>query len=96
MNGQGRDPERTKAAPPHARSAADVAADLGVDPAQGLAEDEVRRRRDEHGPNRLREAETRSAAAILIEQFRSMVIVILVVAGAWNWPAATWCRRICA
>jgi len=53
-----------------------------VDPEQGLNEEEVRRRIEQHGPNRIREAKTRSVWRILIEQFKSMVIIVLVIAGA--------------
>ncbi len=66
---------------PHATSPAEVAEALGVDPSQGLSEDGVRRRREAHGPNRLRETEGRSVVALLLQQFRSIVVLILVAAA---------------
>jgi len=53
---------------------------LGTDPERGLDDDEVRRRRQEHGPNRLREAVRRSAWRILWEQVKSLIMVLLAVA----------------
>jgi Ca2+-transporting ATPase len=46
----------------------------------GLAPDEAERRLGEVGPNRLRQIEHRSVAAILWEQFKSLVVLLLVVA----------------
>ena len=48
--------------------------------ADGLMSEEAERRLDELGPNRLREIEHRSVAAILWEQFKSLVVLLLVVA----------------
>ncbi len=47
---------------------------------RGLDPEEAQRRLDEVGPNQLREMEQRSVWAILAEQFRSLVVVLLVVA----------------
>ncbi|MEJ2208725.1 MAG: cation-transporting P-type ATPase, partial [Anaerolineae bacterium] len=59
----------------------EVAASLGVEPGRGLASDEVRQRRERHGPNRLRSAQRRSAWQILVEQFKSLLVALLAVAG---------------
>lgn len=48
--------------------------------ADGLTSEEAERRLDEGGPNRLREIEHRSVAAILWEQFKSLVVLLLVAA----------------
>jgi Ca2+-transporting ATPase len=61
------------AAPEAVLSAMESAAD-------GLSSEEAERRLDEVGPNRLREIEHRSVAAILWEQFKSLVVLLLVVA----------------
>ncbi|NLF32541.1 MAG: cation-transporting P-type ATPase [Planctomycetes bacterium] len=66
---------------PWATGAAEVAEALGVDPAAGLAADEARRRRERHGPNRLARAAGRSVGRILLEQFKSIVIIILALAA---------------
>ena len=46
----------------------------------GLDSEEAERRLEEGGPNRLRQIEHRSVAAILWTQFKSLVVVLLVVA----------------
>ncbi len=48
--------------------------------AAGLNADEAARRLEEIGPNRLRDIEHRSVAIILWEQFKSLVVLLLVVA----------------
>ncbi len=49
---------------------------------QGLAGAEVERRLEQHGPNELHAAEHVSAWAILFEQFKNILIVILLIATA--------------
>ncbi len=66
----------------HAQDIARTMEALSIDPEQGLENAEVRRRRGEHGANRLSEAETASPWKILVDQFRNLVIAILVVAAA--------------
>jgi calcium-translocating P-type ATPase len=58
--------------------AAAQALDTGED---GLAADDAARRLDEHGPNTLEEDTGPNAITILVNQFRSPLIVILLVAG---------------
>ncbi|MCF8080740.1 MAG: cation-transporting P-type ATPase, partial [Desulfobacterales bacterium] len=75
----------------HSRSVEDVLAALEVSPEQGLSEDEVRRRLERHGRNKLREEKGPSAWLILLDQFKSVVILVLVAAGAvaiifGQWP----------
>lgn len=66
---------------PWRRPAADVADDLGVDPDVGLSADEVERRREEHGENRLREGEQRSWTDVAGDQFKSTIVLLLLVAA---------------
>jgi len=66
---------------PHAATARDVLAALDATP-EGLAEAEVEQRRRRFGPNRLRELRSRSALAILVDQFRSMLVLLLAGAAA--------------
>jgi len=54
---------------------------LGVDAGRGLSADEVAARRRRHGPNRLRQVERVGNFAILVAQFRSIVILLLVLAA---------------
>jgi Ca2+-transporting ATPase len=72
-----RDPE------PTAWHAADVGAvldELQVNPRQGLAEAEVRRRLELHGPNELKREEQRSPLWLFLGQFKNILIVILLLA----------------
>ncbi len=48
----------------------------------GLPDAEARARLKRYGPNRLREQAARSAWTILVNQFRSLVVALLVVSGA--------------
>lgn len=66
---------------PWSRPAEDVAAALDVDPKQGLSDAAVRQRRSDVGPNVLREQESRPWWAILAEQFKSLIIGLLVAAA---------------
>ena len=75
-------PAASDAAPPWwARPAAAVAEQLGVVPDEGLSPDEARRRRAEVGPNELREHERVPTWVILANQFKSLIIGLLVAAA---------------
>ncbi len=65
---------------PWAESAEAVLHRLDTDAGDGLSAGEVERRREEYGPNRLREADRRSVWAILWEQIRSVIVLLLIVA----------------
>jgi P-type Ca2+ transporter type 2C len=71
-----------------------VLKNFDVNTDQGLSDEEVRRRRERHGPNRLRETKRRGAGRILIEQFKSMVIIVLVIAGAVAFSFQHWAEGI--
>lgn len=71
---------RSGPAPWHTLAAAEVEARLGAGP-RGLARAEVAARRERHGPNQLEEAPPTSAWAILLHQFTSPLISILLLAG---------------
>ncbi|MBZ5689640.1 MAG: cation-translocating P-type ATPase [Acidobacteriia bacterium] len=53
---------------------------LGTDPVGGLDKAEAQRRLAEHGPNELRTAQPISAWHILAEQFKNILIIILLMA----------------
>ncbi len=63
------------------KSAEQVLAELGSYPDRGLSETEARRRLQELGRNELKEREGRTALAILLGQFTSIMVIILLVAG---------------
>jgi Ca2+-transporting ATPase len=53
---------------------------LQVDPHQGLAPDEAQRRLAQYGPNELRAEEKASPLTLFFNQFKNILIVILIVA----------------
>jgi Ca2+-transporting ATPase len=63
------------------RSSQSILESFEVDAQNGLSSDDVEDRREKHGPNKLRSAETRSAWQIWIEQFKSLVVLLLVAAS---------------
>ena len=64
------------------RPGEDILHEQSVTLEQGLAAQEVRRRRETHGANLLAAFKPESAWAILLHQFKSLVVVLLVVASA--------------
>jgi Ca2+-transporting ATPase len=67
--------------PFHAQPAVDVAAALGVDPAEGLPAGEALRRAMEAGPNALEEARREPVWRMVVEALTEPFIVMLIVAG---------------
>jgi len=70
----------------HARSTAEVLDQIGSDPSRGLTAEVAQQRLASHGPNRLAEKPARPAWRKFLDQFRSLLILILlgaaVLAGA--------------
>ncbi|WP_372717057.1 cation-translocating P-type ATPase [Immundisolibacter sp.] len=66
---------------PWCRPAAEVARELGVDPAIGLDSQHATQRLRRDGPNRLRRVKPRSLAAILWAQLSSLLVGLLAVAA---------------
>jgi P-type Ca2+ transporter type 2C len=64
----------------HQLDVAAVLQRLGTDATAGLSQSEAARRLAEHGPNELQEAHGISPWAILAEQFKNVLIVILLIA----------------
>src|SRR5690606_25262391 len=70
-------------APPatwHAIAVERVAATLASDPQAGLSDTEAEARLEQYGPNRLQAPAGRSPLAILLAQFRSLIVLLLLVA----------------
>ncbi|MBL8471709.1 MAG: HAD-IC family P-type ATPase [Rhodocyclaceae bacterium] len=65
----------------HALTATEVARQLDVDPASGLAEASLRERLARYGPNRLPEAPARPAWRKFLDQFRSLLVLVLLGAA---------------
>ncbi len=66
---------------PHAKSATQVASDLGIDPSLGLSQHELQARRRRYGRNRLAEKPPRPAWRRFLDQFRNLLIIILIIAA---------------
>ena len=58
---------------------------LGSDPRTGLSSDEARRRLGELGPNEIFQAPPASVWVLFFDQFRNVLIVILLVAAGISW-----------
>ena len=67
---------------------------LGVNSAEGLDSQEVEIRRKQHGYNRLRSAKSKSAWAILLEQFKSLLVVLLAVAAVLSMAFGEWVEGV--
>ena len=65
----------------HLLDSAQVLKELDVKPKQGLSSTEVEQRRAKYGLNEIEEGESRSKFAILLDQFRDVMVLILVVAA---------------
>ncbi|MEX2403029.1 MAG: cation-transporting P-type ATPase [Balneolales bacterium] len=78
----------------HAQTAEEVLEDQGVRPEQGLPEEEVARRREQYGANILRKAEQRGLWAILLDQFKSIVVILLGAAAVLAFAFAQWSEGI--
>ena len=63
------------------QQASQVLENLGVEKEEGLAEAEADRRKQKFGPNKLRETERKSRWKILLDQFKSFLVVLLGIAA---------------
>ncbi len=66
---------------PWARTPEEMLRQLGVSERQGLSASEVKKRKARYGPNRLRETKKKSAWAIWANQFKSLIIGLLLTAS---------------
>ena len=65
----------------HSQSQDEVLKQLAVDPAAGLAEGEVAARRERYGDNKLREKKKKSTFQRFLDQFKDVMILILIAAA---------------
>jgi len=76
--------------PHHALHPDDVVSRLNANRDRGLSRDSVDERREQHGLNQLQKAQQRSAWLILVDQFKSIVIIILAAAAVAAFATARW------
>lgn len=69
-------------AKPWARPWQDVVTELDVSVAKGLDPSKIEERRSQFGPNRLREVKRQSGWAILVNQFKNLIVAFLLAATA--------------
>jgi len=72
---------KSEAATWHARDAAEVCAELEVDPLSGLNDAVVEQRRGLYGDNIIQEQRRRSLLRLLLSQFTDFMIVVLIAAA---------------
>lgn len=72
----------------------DVLGELNVSPERGLKPQEARTRRLQYGPNTLREAKRKSLLVILVDQFKSLMILLLGVAAIVSFLFGDWIEGI--
>jgi len=61
-----------------------LAEKLEIDPQTGLSANEVKKRLEAHGPNRLRRQKKKSAWTILVHQFSSIIVWLLTAAAVMS------------
>jgi Ca2+-transporting ATPase len=75
---------------PWARPWQEILEALSVTESEGLDNQEAKKRRKQYGHNRLRSAESKSAWAILADQFKSLLVALLAVAAVLSIAFGEW------
>jgi len=75
-------------------SVEDALKGLGVGSEQGLSSAEVASRTEKYGPNQLQEAPKRTFLQMVIDQLKSFVIILLIVAAAISGLLGEWIDAI--
>ncbi|MFO8110146.1 MAG: cation-transporting P-type ATPase [Thermoplasmata archaeon] len=60
----------------------EILKNIGVNPQEGLSIEEKEKRKRRYGPNELKKAEKKSTLSVFIEQFKSVLVILLTVAVA--------------
>ena len=79
---------------PFTRPWEDTLKDLNVSADNGLSTAEVSRRLKQYGPNRLREVMRKSASLILLNQFKSLIVLLLAVAALLSFAFKSWVEGV--
>src|SRR5215470_12272240 len=69
----------------HALEVGEVASTLATDVATGLSADEARARLERVGPNRVGDYRRRPLWRIVLDQFKSLMVLLLLAAAAVAW-----------
>src|SRR5215468_1874928 len=77
----------------HALEVGEVASTLATDAATGLSPDEARARLERVGPNRVGDYRGRPLWRLVLDQFRSLVVLLLLAAAAVAWPLSSSTQR---
>ncbi|MGD2037070.1 MAG: cation-transporting P-type ATPase, partial [Desulfobacterales bacterium] len=75
---------------PWSHNGEQIAKDLQVSPDNGLNPDDIRVRRRIFGSNRLRTKKQRPACAILLDQIKNLIILLLAVAAGVSFAFSQW------
>ena len=75
---------------PHSDAIEEILQQLGVEPEQGLSSDEASRRLQEYGPNQLKAKPKRSLFKRFLDQFKDVMIVILIIAAIISFVVAVY------
>jgi len=79
---------------PWAENVEKIVQDLQVDPQQGLSRKTVGRRRRRYGANRIEQKKRKSAWTIMLNQFKSVIVLLLVVAAITTFLIGRWVEGI--
>jgi Ca2+-transporting ATPase len=79
---------------PWSRPFKEIIEELNVSPSQGLDEQEVENRRRKYGSNKLQSVRKKSVWRILLDQFKSLIILLLAVASAVSFAFGQWIEGI--
>jgi P-type Ca2+ transporter type 2C len=80
--------------PFHAVSADQLISRLDSSRDRGLSQDSIDKRLEQYGPNQLRESQRRSSWRILLDQFKSIMILLLTAAAIVALATARWAEGI--
>jgi Ca2+-transporting ATPase len=64
----------------HSLASTDILKNLTVDADTGLSSDEARKRLEQYGPNELAEGKGVSSWELLFQQFKNVLVIILIIA----------------
>ncbi len=76
--------------PLHAQTSEDILESFGVDPDTGLSPEQRAAHKREHGQNVLRRTSRRKAWSILLDQAKSMVLILMAAAGVLAFAFGQW------